>query len=103
MKKLGTETIAYSGCKVGREKSNTWGVSELWKRAAMLPPEVHKFNLKRQNTIPAKQYMPAGLSLSLPLLDKHLMLPSSLQLNLQLPLTLEGVFHRKMCHIFTIL
>ena len=91
MKKLGTETIAYSGCKVGREKSNTWGVSELWKRAAMLPPEV------------PKQYMPAGLSLSLPLLDKHLMLPSSLQLNLQLPLTLEGVFHRKMCHIFTIL
>lgn len=73
------------------------------EKGSHAPPEVCKFNLKRQNTIPAKQYMPAGLSLSLPLLDKHLMLPSSLQLNLQLPLTLEGVFHMKMCHNFTIL
>lgn len=65
--------------------------------------QILKLNLKRQNTIPAKQYMSAGLGAQSAALDKHLMLPRALQLSLQPPLTLEGTFHMKMCHNFAIL
>lgn len=100
---LGIQTNAFSGREVGQGKGNTWGVPELWQTAAMLQPKILKFNLKRQNIIPAKQYMSAGLGAQSAALDKHLMLPRALQLDLQPPLTLEGTFHMKMCHNFAIL
>lgn len=59
--KLGTQTNAYRGYEVGQGKSNTQGVSELWQTVAMVQPKIFKFNLKMQNTIPAKLHVSASL------------------------------------------
>lgn len=59
--KLGTQTNAYRGYEVGQGKSNTQGVSELWQTVAMVQPKIFKFNIKMQNTIPAKLPVSASL------------------------------------------